>query len=191
MRPSRRSLLTVLAAGLLALPALTGCEGDPAGDPTVNASAKTGPDATAPAAAAFDPCKVLTVADVGAILGGTVTMKETPGGGCQFDQDDPRAPSFGITKAMPADQGGGIASSKLGAEGTIDGKAETLSGVGEAAYVVVGKGMAIPTESVQAAGGVQVKGQLVDVVLAQGSKLPADRVTKMLKDVLALIAANA
>ncbi|MGY0235866.1 hypothetical protein [Longispora urticae] len=190
MLPSCRSLLTVLAAGLLALPALAGCEGDPAGDPTVSASAKTGPDSAAPAAA-FDPCKVLTVADVGAILGGPVTMKETPGGGCQFDQEDPRAPSFGITKAMPADQGGGIASSKLGAEGTIDGKAETLSGVGEAAYVVVGRGKAIPSESVQAAGGVQVKGQLVDVTLIQGNKLSAAAVTKMIKDVLALIAAKA
>lgn len=190
MRPFRHGIAVAVSAGLLTVSALAGCGGDATTTPPAGGATTTAAGApTEPAGPAFNACTGLTLEEVGAVLGGPVTTRE--GGGCLYNQEDPRAPSVSITNGVPAGKGGGIESSKAGAESVIDGTAEMLSGIGDAAYVVVGKGKIIPTESIQGAGAVVVKGQLIDVAFTQGQGLPADQVKKYITDILALIASKA
>jgi hypothetical protein len=188
VRRQTRPFAIIVSAGLLAL-SLSAC--GETKTPGANPPAATTSGAETETFTAFNPCTGLTTAEVGAVLGGAVTTREVPGGGCLFSQDDPRAPSISVTNGVAKDLGGGIDSARIGSESQIDGKAESLAGVGTAAFIVVGKGKVIPTESIQAAGGVEVKGQLITVAFTQGQKLPADQVTKLITDVVKLIAAKA
>ena len=190
MRPIRHGIAVAMSAGLLTLSALAGCGGDdvteaPGGDGTKTTAAAP----AEPAGPPFTPCTALTVEEVGAALGGPVIARE--GGGCLYTQTNPLAPSVSITNGVKATSRGGIEGSKTGAEAQIDGTAEALSGVGDAAYVVVGKGKMIPTEHLQGAGAVVVKGQLITVAFTQGQGLPAEQVKKLITDVLTLIATKA
>ncbi|MEV0459219.1 hypothetical protein [Catellatospora methionotrophica] len=189
MRPLRHALVLTVTAGL-ALSMFSACGDDvsPAGSSPSAAASAAG---DAPAAEAFDPCKRITAAEIGAIVGFTVTMKEVPGGGCSYDPaDDPRMTTISISAGVPAASGGGIESSKTGSAALIDGEVTPLSGVGDAAYVVVGKGKVMGKSSFQAQSAVEVKGQLVVVTLAQFGAATKEQVTTFVTEATKLVASK-
>jgi hypothetical protein len=90
--------------------------------------------------------------------------------------------------AWPWARGGGIESSEVGSKAMIDGAAQALPGVGDAAYVVVGKGKVMAKTQQQAQGAVQRKGQFVGVTIAQLSDASAEKVSQAAIDTLKLVA---
>ncbi|MBB5868157.1 hypothetical protein F4553_001536 [Allocatelliglobosispora scoriae] len=191
MRPLRHALVLTVTAGL-ALSMLSACGDDAtpaASSPNSTATATTGGDAPA-AGEAFDPCKKITAAEIGAIVGFTVVMKEVPGGGCSYDPaDDPRATTISIDEGE-TNAGGGIESAKQGSTGTIAGEPVALSGVGDAAYIVVGKGKALGKNSFQAQAGLEIKGQLIMVTVIQLGNATKDQVTKFVTEATKLVASK-
>jgi hypothetical protein len=187
MRLPHVPLFAIVVAALLA-----GCE-EKASKPEpapAAPSAPAAPVAAAPEASAlFLPCKAITAAEIGAIVGYAVTSKEVPGGGCSFDPvDDPRGISVAIADGVAVGTGGGIESSEVGSKAMIDGAAQALPGVGDAAYVVVGKGKVMAKTQQQAQGAVQRKGQFVGVTIAQLSDASAEKVSQAAIDTLKLVA---
>lgn len=181
--------------------ALAGCSGDdePAADPS-DSSDSGAPSESAPdsgdgqtdaepdpaPAEAVDVCTVLSADDIGVILEGTVTVSEVPGGGCSFDQDDPRAASVSIATIPMVDGNGGFEGARSSIEAISDGDVEELAGVGDQAIIAVG-----PTfggENDQGHGLVLAGGTLVQVGLVQGVGLEADVVRQMTVDILTLAA---
>ncbi len=173
----RFTVLVVVTA--ICLLASCGSEKDdsPAASGT-SASAKASADAEA-----TDPCETLSLSAVGEILGGPVTLKEVPGGGCGFNSDDPREPSLGVFAVDGA--GGGYEASKAG--NVVDGDVEDVPGVGDGAWVAVGTsgGDSIHGQGVAAFGD-----QLVNITLLQSTGLDESSVREMMLDLLALVSAD-
>lgn len=171
---------------LLALVALTSCGGDDesaAADPTADPTAGSGATSSGP----LEICSLLTPEAVGEVLGGDVSVTEVPGGGCSFDQEDPRAPSVGVAET-PYDEGaGGMDGTQQGIEALLDGSgAERLDGIGDDALVAVGTSMG--GESQQGGGAVLVAGTTVQLTVLQAVDLPAEEVRAMVVDLLTLVA---
>lgn len=148
-------------------------------DSSASADADKGKDTEA-----SDPCTTLSAAAVGEILGGPVTLKEAPGGGCGFDQDDPRAASVGIFAVVGA--GGGFEASKAG--NVVDGDVEDLPGVGDGAWLAVGTSGG---DNLQGQGVAALGDQLVNITLIQGNGLDEPTVRKMVVDLLTLVGSDA
>jgi hypothetical protein len=146
-------------------------------------SATAGEGGEASASDAVDPCDVLTVEEVGDALGAPVTATEPPGGGCGFEQDDPRAPSVGIFAVEGV--GGGFESSKAGL--VVDGEIEDVPDVGDDAWVAVG---AAGGRDAQGQGIVMRGDQLVNVTILQGDGLDAATVKDLTVAVLTLAAST-
>lgn len=195
MSRTPRTLLVGMAvlagvAGLL----LSGCGSDEAATTTTtttDGATTTQPaasdDATADDAADTDSssngefvdvCTVLTVEEVGAIVGGTVTVEADPGGGCSFDQEDPRAPtlSFASTDVGSDDTDGTFNESRVGAFSVLTDPTKEEPGIGD--YSAVASGT-IGGESQQGAGLTQVGPTLVQVTLIQGNGLDGAAVRTM------------
>ena len=84
-------------------------------------------------------CEALDVKDVNQIFGGTL-KKGVQGQGCLFaDQSNPTATSIGLNES-PLATSGGIDGAKTAVGSFVKGEPESLSDVGDEAFVVVGKG---------------------------------------------------
>ena len=184
MRLSRARLLVVPA--VLGIALLTGCGGSDAPSTT---SDSTTAASTSDSAKAMDPCESISAEEVGAILGGTTTSAKGPSGQCEYSQEDARALAASISAATDVDGAGGIEGAKSGTTAVMDGDAEDVPGIGDAAFVVVGK--VAGGSSDQAQGVVAVKGQLVTVYVSQASGLPAAKVHDTAVALLTLAAAKA
>ncbi|MDX6278489.1 MAG: hypothetical protein QOJ72_2617 [Nocardioidaceae bacterium] len=136
---------------------------EPTGAKTTGSSDSGGKDT-----AAFDPCTKISEAEIKTILGYDVVKKETPGGGCSWGNEaDPRLASLSVTEGTPADQGGGIESAKVGTQSVLNGDPQDLPGLGDAAFLIVGKGKAFAKDSFQAQGVIEANGQLITVGITQ------------------------
>jgi hypothetical protein len=84
-------------------------------------------------------CEALDVKDVNQIVGGTL-KKGVQGQGCLFaDQSNPTATSIGLNES-PLATSGGIDGAKTAVGSFVKGEPESLSDVGDEAFVVIGKG---------------------------------------------------
>lgn len=180
--------LTTLAA-LVALVSLVGCGSEEAASTDDIADGTTLP-ADQDEAAVLDVCSLVTEAEVGALVGGAVTQEEQPGGGCAFNQEDPRATSLAFA-VTPYDEGsGGFDGSAGGMTALFDGTDDQpVAGVGTEALVSVGTTMGGSNQ--QAGGLVHLGGSLVQVTLVQGTGLSADAVRTIAVDALKLVAGKA
>ncbi|MCW2780066.1 MAG: hypothetical protein JWR35_515 [Marmoricola sp.] len=183
-------------AVVLALAGLAGC-GDGSGGSAGTGDGSTTPTTSGSADAAtklMDVCKAVSTDDVGVALGGvTVTADADPssasGNGCTYNQEDLRALGVAISAAPVIEGNGGIEGAKTGTAAVISGSAEDIDGVGDAAFVVVGK--VAGGDNDQAQGVVQVGSQLITVFVQQGNGLPTEQVKKAAVDVLTLVASKA
>lgn len=185
---------------LVVVAALAGCEekasrSEPAATagakPAEPATPRAEPAATPEAGPLFVACKAITAAEIGAIVGYAVTSKDVPGGGCSFDPvDDPRGISVAIGDGVAAGTGGGIESAEIGSKAMIEGSPQVLSGVGDSAYVVVGKGKVMAKTQEQAQGAVQRRGQFVGVTISQLSDASAEKVSHAAIESLKLVASK-
>lgn len=200
MRRSRWSVLSALCcAGALTL---SGCGDDAAPD---DAAAAVTTTAVAPAptdqltpdddadpaddpATIDDICTVLTEEEVGAIVGATVTVEEQPGGGCAFDQEDPRAPTLAFATVDAGDDTDGTFNeSRVGAFGVLTDPTVETPPVG--AYAAVASGT-IGGDNQQGAGLVQVGTTIVQVTLVQGNGLDGATVRSLTTGALELAASK-
>lgn len=178
-----RPLIAVVATCLFLL---TACGGDdePAGDDAGSSSeGDTGGEESG--GEQVDVCGELTEEEVGAALGGTVTVMQVPGGGCSFNQEDPRAPSVVLNLSELVDGAGGFEGSKAGIAGVVEGEVEDVSGVGDGAFVVVGP--VLGGSVTQGAGAVLLGATVVQVTLLQGQDLAEDEVKEVTVAVIELI----
>jgi uncharacterized protein DUF3558 len=135
----------------------------PAGTKTTGSSDSGNKDA-----AAFDPCTKISDEEIKTILGYDVVKEETPGGGCSWGNEaNPRLASLSVTEGTPAEQGGGIESAKAGTQSVLNGDPQDLPGLGDAAFLIVGKGKAFAKDSFQAQGVIEANGQLITVGITQ------------------------
>lgn len=148
-------------------------------------SGSGGSDGAAPgsdkAVKVLDPCTLLTPEQVGPVLGGAATVKEAPGGGCSFAQEDPRDASVGFF-ATPGASGGGYESTKAGL--VNDGTIEDVAGVGDGAWLAVGK---VGGDSLQGQGVVAVGDTIVNISLSPASGADKARVTSMMESLISLV----
>ncbi|SDD73538.1 hypothetical protein [Nocardioides lianchengensis] len=184
----RRTLPALALAAALAV--LTSCGGDESSGSSGSSSADSPADGGSGSSELVDVCSLVSAEDVGEVLGATVTTTEVPGGGCSFNQEDPRAVSASIV-ATPYDEGsGGMDGTRQGVTGVLDGAtAETLGGVGDDAFVAVGT--ALGGENQQGGGAVLVGGTTVQVSVLQAEDLPADDVRQLTVDLLTLVGERA
>lgn len=162
------------AAAIVLLTTLGACGGsdDTAPSSSDGASSSETSDETAgqeeDAGPAFDPCTGITPAEVEQVLGYAVIKEEVPGGGCSWgNEEDPRLASFSVTAGTDADLGGGIESAKAGTQAVLFGDAQDLPGLGDAAFLVVGKGKAFAKDSFQAQGVIESGGLVYTVGITQ------------------------
>lgn len=153
-----------------------------AGSKTSNA-ANSGSGGSDTGGSMTDACTTLTAEAVGSVLGGDVTKEAIPGGGCNFNQDDPRKPSASFATTPLIEGNGGFDGAKSGATSVIKGKGADVSGIGEKAFVVVGSAMGSSKET--GSGLVQVGGGITQVTLIQYGELDTatikDKTTELLK----------
>jgi len=184
-----RATLTTLAV-LAALTTVVGCGSEkdesPSGTESDGTSLPTGQDE----AAMLEICTLLTEAEVAALVGGAVTQEDQPGGGCAFNQEDPRATSLAFA-VTPYDEGtGGFDGASTGMSASFDGTDDQeVTGVGTEALVSVGTSMG--SETLKAGGLVHVGSSLVQVTLFQATGLNADAVRAIAIDALELVAGKA
>jgi len=193
----RRST-TAVAVLLLSVLGACGGSDSPASDGDENAGSATSAapaeddaddaddadDSDGSSSAAVDPCTLLTPEQVGPILGGAVTLKEAPGGGCGFDQEDPRAASVGFFAVDGA--GGGFDASKQG--NVVDGDTEDVPDAGDGAWLAVGTSGG---DNLQGQGVVAIGDTLVNISLTQGNGLGEADVRQMMESLIALVASVA
>lgn len=187
--------LTSIAV-LAALVALSSCGSDdadpPAGssDPTTSTSTGASDDETdASSGGLVDICTAITVADVAAITGAPVTVEDVPGGGCNFEQEDPRAPSVSFFSSAYDEGNGGFDGAVAGVTGVLqDSVGGEVSGIGDRAFVATGQN---PGGSAhQGAGLVLVGGTLTQVGVQQGNDLSQAKVKAMIEDAVKLVASK-
>jgi hypothetical protein len=156
-------------AVVMMLVALTAC-GSNADDATKTASGDQPTSAAADKAPTIpeDVCTAFTADELGTVVGATVTTETQPGGGCGFEQDDPRAVS-GSIGAIPDDSGtGGFEAAKSGASGAMDSpKVIEIDGIGTKAFLAFGT--VFGGESLQVSGGT-TDGKVIALVAIQQSE---------------------
>lgn len=155
---------TLAATSVLLMCALSACSSGSGSD----GPAADKPDTSSKSAAAFDPCKEITVAEAEAVLGYPVTVEETPGGGCSWgSEDDPRLASLSVSVQGDADVNGGIEAAKAGTTAVLDGAAHDITDLGDGAFVVLGPMKGGGGESIQAQGGILSGDQIIVVGITQ------------------------
>ncbi len=122
-------------------------------------------------------------------MGGAVTMELLAGGGCNFSQTDPSAPSVAIAQSGVDESAGGFAAMRAGVTSMIDGEVDTLDGVGDDAFVVASN--TLSGSSVTGGGGVLLGETMVQLTLLQSQDMPDDEVRQLSVDVLTLVASKA
>jgi hypothetical protein len=139
---------------------------------------------TKPATAGGGICGKLSAAEVGGVLGGTVTGSALAGTtGCKFVQADRKAAAVTITDV--AFGANGMSAAKNDATSAVEGTPEDLSGIGTEAFVVTGTMFGGP--DTQAAGAVHVGNRVISVVLEQHRGLSAAQVRDLVIHTLRLV----
>lgn len=164
------------ASAVLLMCVLSACSGSGGSDEAPNGDK---PDTNGESAAAFDPCKAVTPAEVEAVLGYPVVVSETPGGGCSWgNEEDPRLASLSVSASGEADVNGGLEAAKSGTTAVLDGEAEDVSGLGDGAFLVIGPLKGGGGESIQAQGSILTGTQLITIGITQlgGAAVTADAV---------------
>jgi hypothetical protein len=203
MRPVR--VLSVLAL-VLALGLLPGCGGDDAdqvassgtgdtsaagdaGEVAPEDVAEDAPDAAGGSGGGvLDICSLVTTDDMEAVLGASTTLAPVPGGGCSFNQDDPRAASVSLGAMELDEANGGFDGALSGVTALIEGEVVDVD-LGDRAIVVVGPSFGGTSE--QGGGLIGLGSTLVQVTVVQASEMSADAVSTLVTDVLALVASQA
>ena len=181
-------LLMLALAGCTSAPAAPG--GGPSGEeaPVAASSPSTGGETSGgaeEAALSDDLCSVISSADIGAALGAAVTTSPSPGGGCDFKQEDVRAPSGSVT-VITAEGNGGIEGYLSGINATFGQPVpHEATGIGERAVVVTGT--ITGGENTQAAGVAKKGGRLLTVTLVQGNGLSEDQMVGLATALLAAL----
>jgi hypothetical protein len=157
-------------------PGSTGGNGDSAGD-------------NEPATAGGGICAHLDAAEIGRVVGGTVTGSGLPGGGCGFHQSNQRATAVSLVETVFSKTSGGMDGAKTGATSAVEGAPEDLTNIGDAAFVVTGT--AFGGEDLQAAGAVKIGNRLINVSLTQSVGLTRAKVRAILVNLLKLSVAEA
>jgi len=197
MRPSR-SLAAIFAACTLTFAACGGDDtpapstGDDVGSPSSGTEEDEQPDPgaeEAPGGGLADICGVLTGEEVGAVLGGPVTMAEAGGVGCVFSPEDPTAPSAVVNLTALDEGAGGLEGVQAGITSAVEGEVEDLAGVGDEAFVVVGPVLGGSVN--QGAGAVLLDATVAQVTVLQGQQLTEDEVKQLTVGMLELIGSKA
>ena len=132
-----------------------------------------------------DMCTAFTAEEFGTVVGATVTTETQPGGGCGFEQDDPRAVSGSIS-AIPDDSGtGGYESARSGASGAMDSpEVVEVEGVGTKSFLAFGT--VFGGESLQVSGGTTDGKVIALVTIAQSQGLDRSALEDLGRKLLAL-----
>lgn len=133
----------LIALSTLLLVTLAGCGG---GDSGTDSGTDSGADTSSssdggePAAEApADICGTVAADDVGAAMGVTVTAEDVPGGGCSYEQEDPRAASASVSTVPTTDSNGGFEAAVTGARAVLTEVEESpVSGIGDQAIILSG-----------------------------------------------------
>lgn len=200
MTRTPRIVLVGLAAfaGMAGL-VLTGCGSDEAAttttvafSPTTQAPGGTADDASDSSSsdAAADVCAMIAEGEVGALVGGTVTVESDSGGGCTFNQEDLRAPaiSFNTSDVGSDNTDGTFNAARVGAFATLTDPTKEDPDIGD--YSVVASGTIAGGESQAGVGLVQVGPTLVQVTVLQGTGMDAAAVLAMSTQALTLAASK-
>lgn len=196
----RRSILA--AATIALLPFLGACGGgdDDASSGGTSASASEGSesadasdasdaDEDSDADEVVDTCALVSVEEVGEIVGGTFTSELGPFDACEFDQEDPRATSFSLDAQPLSELGGGFDVYRSGSKSAFtDAKQVDVPGVGDEAFVTTGRFGDGTNTQLQAA--TLVGGQVLTVSLSQASGIAEDVLVDQATQLLTLIAAK-
>lgn len=192
MRPTRTLTRLAVAVALVgALGTLAACgsddSGTPTGTPTDGTSAPSGDETDTASGGLVDICTKVTDDEVADLVGGPVTRKDVPGGGCTFDQEDPKAFSVSLSSSALDPGNGGFEGAVTGVSSQFEGDGGgALDGVGDQAYAKTGTVMGSGT--LKGGGLVLVGGTLVQVTVLQGNELPAEKVQAVVVDTLNLVA---
>ena len=186
MRTLPAALFLVLALGL------TACTDDnPSGSsasPSEAGSAAPTESVASDQAPADDVCKVLGADEASEILGAPVE-RVIAEKGCRFaSPDDPDTASLGISQDELTALGG-IDGSKAGISSVVEGDVEDVSGVGDAAFVVIGPTFGGAT--LTGGGAVALGSSLVQITVIPGPDATEDDVRTATVDMLTLIAEKA
>jgi len=190
-----RSLALLAVLGTLTLSACgDDDDGGSAGDTSSESSNETTSDATDDEGSdepsgPLDICSKLTADEVSETLAATVTAEDIPGGGCNFSQENPRAASTAINEVTVGDFAGGFEGVRTGVTSVIEGEVETLDGVGDDAFVVVGP---TPGGTAAAGAGAVLLGEtVVQITVLQGVDLSDEEVRELTTGMLSLVASKA
>ena len=190
----RRSILAVATIALL--PFLGACGGgdDDASSGGTSASASEGSEGADASDASdadevVDTCALVSVEEVGEIVGGTFTSELGPFDACEFDQEDPRATSFSLDAQPLSELGGGFDVYRSGSKSAFtDAKQVEVPGVGDEAFITTGTFGDGTNTQLQAA--TLVGGQVLTVSLTQASGIAEDALVDQATQLLTLIAAK-
>ena len=190
----RRSILA--AATIALLPFLGACGGgdDDASSGGTSASASEGSEGADASDASdadevVDTCALVSVEEVGEIVGGTFTSELGPFDACEFDQEDPRATSFSLDAQPLSELGGGFDVYRSGSKSAFtDAKQVDVPGVGDEAFITTGTFGDGTNTQLQAA--TLVGGQVLTVSLTQASDIAEDVLVDQATQLLTLIAAK-
>ncbi|KAA1380723.1 hypothetical protein [Aeromicrobium fastidiosum] len=192
----RRSVLA--AATIALLPLLGACGGGDGGPDGTSASASGGSDGADASDTAdtddgadevLDTCAVISVEEVGTILGGTFTSELGPFDACEFDQEDPRATSFSLDAQPESELGGGFDVYRSGSKSALtDAQQVDVPGIGDKAFITTGTFGDGTNIQLQAA--TLVDGQVLTVSLTQASDIAQDVLVDQATQLLTLIAAK-
>ncbi len=120
-----------------------------------------------------DPCALIPADALGAIVGAPVTVAPSPGGGCEFSQEDARALSGSVGIVPHSDTNGGFDAALAGSRAVLtDAQDHPLSGIGDRAQLVTGTYAG--GTNLQLSGAAQASGTLVNITLVQAGGLTAD-----------------
>lgn len=175
-------------AGLMIVGALAAGCGDDDGDDGDDGARSSQDPAASDADSTELPkfCDLVTADQVSGAVGATVSLETAPFDACEFSQEDPRAIS-GSLGAVQVDVGnGGFDAYRSGSVASLEGGVDhPLAGIGDDAYVVTGSFGG--GESLQAAGGALVGGDVYTVNLAQSEGLGKADLVRIAEALLQLL----
>lgn len=183
--------VTPRIAALAAVPLLlltASCGGDTSADPS-SPDAATSAGSSDDAGAATIPddiCSLFTAADFEAIVGAPGTLEPVPGGGCGFDQEDPRAVSASIN-ALPVAAASDYDAARSGATSVMD-KPEITDGDSPGDHSFVGVGTWFGSSSLKGSGGATNGKVIVLITVAQAQDLPSEEISRLSTALLELAA---
>ncbi|MFL6159018.1 MAG: hypothetical protein ACJ72D_23265 [Marmoricola sp.] len=188
MRPNRT--LTTMATALAltaALGGLAACGSDDsknASDAPGSTTAPKNDETEKSSGGLVDICTKVTDEEIATVLGGPVTREEVPGGGCTFNQEDPRDPSLSLSSSAYDEGNGGFEGATAGVSSVLQGPdGGPVDGIGEEAYVKAGT---TGGETLKGGGIAHVGGTLVQVTYLQSGDMTADAVKQKVVAALTL-----